>query len=283
MAKNKRLAAFLRWLPFIIIVVELVLLYTGVISFAQAAILIIILELCLIGVVIGELAALRIAFRRARKGGATRPQALLVAIDACLPPPLAFVVKQELQVFLVLPALLRRDRHDEGFTPVSCSGITRRISLGLLALAVAGVLLALLIGDPAWLRWVLLGLSIYLVFYALGLWTLYTTYRHLVGMDQLRVRHGATIDIALPLERLSDAAREDHIARAGQVVEEEDAFAVSMFGRTNVSVTFDEPVRVEPFGREPVEVRRVWFFADEPDACVALITGAATRLDPRTP
>src|SRR5699024_6628595 len=93
MLRHPKVAAFLRWLPFIIIAVNLFLVFAGVVNLAQAALLVIFLEVCLFGVVLAEFTAMRIAFRKARSQGATRMQALMSGLDTCLPPVVALVIK----------------------------------------------------------------------------------------------------------------------------------------------------------------------------------------------
>jgi hypothetical protein len=161
--------------------------------------------------------------------------------------------------------------------------MTKTISLAILAVAGPGCVLSLFVGGPGWLSWVLFGVSIYLALYAIGMWTLYSTYGHLVGGGTLRVRHGATIDIALPMRRIANVSHAERIVARKVVVAKGEPLIVSMLGKTNVNVTFDEPVRVEPFGHDPVEVRQVWLFADDPDACVSLVRQYAELAGPRVP
>lgn len=272
MLRNPKVAAFLRWLPFIIVAVNLSLVFTGVVNLAQAALLIIILEVCLFGVVIVEFAAMRIAFSKARSRGATRTQALMASLDACLPPAVAFVVRQELLVMLAIPRLFRRRTQDASVTILRSSGLAPSLSLGILALTVPGCVLSLMfVGGPEWLRWVLFGVSLYFALYALGFRALYTTTTHAVGPGKLRIRHGATMDLAFPTSEISEVHEAETLNRGRAVNVTESTLTASLFGRTNVVVEFDTPVGVGFFDRDAERVSRVRFFADEPETAVSAV------------
>jgi hypothetical protein len=272
MLRHPRVAAVLRWLPFVIIAANLFLVFAGVVNVAQAAVLIAVLEACLLFVVVAEFAAIRVAFRRARSRGANRVQAAMASLDACLPPSVAFLVKQELLVTLAFPRLFRRGSRDAGTTTVPSSGPTRTLALAILAITVPGCVLSpLFVGGPGWLRWVLFGVSLYLAFYALGLWALYGTHGHLVGRGELRVRHGATTDVALPLARVGSVSVVPESHRGGPVSVHDGTLTVTMFGRTNVVVEFTAPVTAVFFDRDEEAVTCVRFFADAPETAVAAI------------
>ncbi|WP_017595624.1 hypothetical protein [Nocardiopsis potens] len=278
MLRHPRVAAFLRWLPFIIIAANLFLVFAGVVNVAQAAVLIAVLEACLLGVVIAEFAAIRIAFRKARARGASRVQAAMASLDACLPPSVAFLVKQELLVTLAFPRLFRRRSPDPGTTALPSSGPTGAISIGMLAVTVPGCALSLLfVGGPDWLRWVLFGVSLYFAFYAVGLWALYDSNGHLVGPRTLRVRHGATTDVAFPLDEAASVRVSPEAHRSGPVSVDGGTLTVTMFGRTNVAVEFASPVPAVFFDRDEAAVTRVRFFADSPERAVAAIEERLSR------
>ncbi|RKS07461.1 hypothetical protein DFP74_3131 [Nocardiopsis sp. Huas11] len=280
MSRRPRITALVRWLPFAVVAVNLLLWSTGVVDGAQAALLVVVLEASLLAVVLAEFAAMRVVFRRARSRGAGRAQAALVSLDACLPPGMAFLVRQELTVMLALPRLLRRSPRIPDTTTVRAAGPVPVLSCAVLALAVPGCVLSPLVGGPGWLSWVLFGVSLYAACYALGLWALHGTEGHLVGRTQLRVRHGATTDLGLPLTGADSARVDPRTHRGGPVSVDGDTLTVALFGRTNVTVGFAHPVRAEFPDRDPVEVTRVRFFADAPEAAVAAIGAALPRKRP---
>ncbi|WP_193373970.1 hypothetical protein [Nocardiopsis salina] len=281
MLRNPRVAAFLRWLPFIIIAVNLTLLFTGVVTLAQAAVLIVVLEMCLFGVVVVEFAAMRIAFGRARTRGATRTQALMASLDACLPPAVAFVIRQELLVMLAIPRVFRRRPEATGTTELRSAGLAPPVSTGILLVAVPGCVLSLaLVGGPGWLRWVLFGVSLYFALYALGFRALYTTTTHSVGGGELRVRHGATVDLSFPTAGITAVREEEGLNRGKAVDVADGALTASLFGRTNVVVEFVAPERVGFFDRNEEQVTRVRFFTDEPADAVDAIRAEAPSQAP---
>ncbi|WP_235997757.1 hypothetical protein [Nocardiopsis coralli] len=272
MLRYPKVAAFLRWLPFIIIAVNLTLLFTGVVNLAQAAVLIVVLEMCLFGVVVVEFAAMRIAFRRARTRGATRTQALMASLDACLPPAVAFVIRQELLVMLAIPRVFRRRSKDTGTTELRSAGLAPPVSTGILLVTVPGCVLSLMfVGGPEWLGWVLFGVCLYFALYALGFRALYTTTAHSVGGGELRVRHGATVDLPFPTAGITGVREEEGLNRGKAVDVADGTLTASLFGRTNVVVEFGAPERVGFFDRDEEQVTRVRFFTDEPAVAVDTI------------
>ena len=271
MLRHPKVAAFLRWLPFIIIAVNLFLVFAGVVNLAQAALLVIFLEVCLFDVVLAEFTAMRIAFRKARSQGATRMQALMSGLDTCLPPVVALVIKQELLVMSAIPRLFRRRSQKTGTTLLRSSGPAPSLSLGILAITVPGCVLCLVfVGGPGWLRWVVFGLCLYFALYALGFRVLYTT-THSVGPEQLRIRHGATVDLTLPLSEVSGVHTSQKLHRGKAVDVTESTLITALFGRTNVVVEFDSPVAVGFFDRDEERVTRIRFFTDVPELAVATI------------
>lgn len=271
MLRHPKVAAFLRWIPFIIVAVNLTLLFTGVVNLAQAAVLIVVLELCLFGVVVVEFAAMRIAFRRARTRGATRTAALMASLDACLPPAVAFVIRQELLVMLAIPRVFRR-RSGTGPAELRSAGIAPPVSTGILLVTVPGCVLSLVfVGGPEWLRWVLFGVCLYFALYALGFRALYTTTVHSVGGGELRVRHGATVDLPFSTAGITAVREEEGLDRGNAVEAGDGTLTASLFGRTNVVVEFAEPETVSFFDRDEEQVTRVRFFTDDPAAAVEAI------------
>lgn len=278
MLRNPRVAALLRWLPFVVIAANLLLVLTGVVDLARAAIIVVVLEVCLLGVIVAEFAAIRIAYRRARSRGASRTQAFMAGLDACLPPSVAFVVKQELLVTLALPRLFRRESRAEGVTSVRSGGPTAAVALSMSVLALSGAVLALLfVGGPGWLRWVLFAVAVYFVLYALGLWSLYGRQGHLVSERFLRVRHGANADFAFPTSEVVSARVSRSAHRGGPVSVDEGTLTVSVFGGTNVVVDFGVPVPARFFDREEEHVTAVRFHADSPEEAVRVLVGHLER------
>src|SRR4051794_10284345 len=98
----------LRWLPLVVVLVEFVLVISGVVDLADAVAVVLVLEVLLAVVVVGELAAAHRGYRSARRRGATGGDAVAAALDAALPPMVAFLLKQEFRVFGSLMRKIRR-------------------------------------------------------------------------------------------------------------------------------------------------------------------------------
>ena len=106
---------------------------------------------------------------------------------------------------------------------------------------------------------------------------------HLVADDELRIRYGATADIAVPWAAVEHVtARRDAAAAKRTVAVEQDGesaiASVAILKRTNVSVVLARPTTIElPQG--PRRLTELRLYADKPSAFVA---GARERLAARS-
>jgi hypothetical protein len=101
---------------------------------------------------------------------------------------------------------------------------------------------------------------------------------HVVTHDEVRVRWGAFLDVRLPRDRVVLVRRVRNLDESGHVRVDGDTLVVAVAAQTNVVLDLDEPVTVvRPLGRE-AEVRRVRFFADDPDLAVRALRNS---IDPR--
>jgi hypothetical protein len=263
-------------LPFAVVGVQVVLLATGIIDLARAVIIVLTLELALITVVIAELAALRAAFLRARKSGATRGRAASEALDAALPRPVAFMIRQEFQVFGALVLLARGRAGNGDRVALGYAREVRVMVWVLVVISVSGALAAGLFLTLAWLRWLLVVLGCYWALWAIGYGVLMARNPHLLDPRELRLQLGASRDFSIPTSAIRGVRVDERrgVRQTGQVSDGE--LTIALFGRTNLLLELEDGVAVE-IGGEPRSVHRVRFLVDQPEPAAILLKEAAKR------
>jgi hypothetical protein len=279
----RRYSTALRWLPFVIVAAELVLVFAGVIDLAQAAVAIVVLEAALAVILVGEAATLFSVYKKVRGSGQSRTAAASAALDAALPPIVARLVKQELRMMASVGGIFsgRRSSHPPGVSVVPYGSNMRSllkvlIGVSILELVVVGVVVELFVSS-AILRWGLLIVSLYMLVWVCAFTASMARNPHVVGPEQLRLRFGMLTDIGIPT-RLISSARADRQGSHKHVVDvEDDTLSLSIMGTTNVLAELDEPYEVDLGHKGVHAVRRLRFHADRPDAAVKAIREATAR------
>ncbi|HZM77905.1 MAG TPA: hypothetical protein VFC19_19475 [Candidatus Limnocylindrales bacterium] len=269
---------WLRWLPFAIVLVEAVLLATGVLTLGQAAVLLLILEVLLAVAIVGEFAALLRAYRRARRAEAGRAAAFSAALDAVLPPPLAYLVRQEFRMFsAVYGALRRRRRVRPDEEVVTYGGQLRTLLIGMVAVSIIEVVVVELLVPWDWLRWTLVILGAYGLLWVLGFASSIYTSPHSVARDALHLRFALFAEVAVPMSNVASVSQSLSGSHKKLVEAGDGALSLSVFGTSNVLVILEPAVELDVgrSGRHVVD--RVRFYADDPAHAVATIRAAATN------
>lgn len=261
---------WIRWLPFVAVAAQAVLYFTGVLTLHQAAIVLLVIEGLLATVIVGEALLLIRAYRRAHRGGAGRADALGSALEAVLPAPIAFLVRQELRIFTALVNGLRRRRDVAAGDWVLTYEARLRGVLGIM-IGIAAFELAVVefLVPWTWLRWALLVLGAYGVVWVLGLGASAYTRPHLVDAERLRLRMTIFTDITVPLAGPAVFAPAGINSHERGVEVGDGKLAVSVLGATNMSLTLAEPVEVDcgRLGRHTVRIVR--FYVDDPPRAAA--------------
>lgn len=137
-------------------------------------------------------------------------------------------------------------------------------------------------------RIVVLVLSIWGLVWMVGMLASLNVYPHLVGDTALRVRHGATVDIAVPWEAIARVAVDrrhlDSTVWTLQPRETERGtdLQVAVSGQVNVHVVLAHPLTV-PTPKGPTRISDLSFLVDDPRALVTRARrhiGAAARMQP---
>lgn len=275
-----KLSKALRWAPFVVVAVELVLLFAGVIDVAEAAVAIVVLEGALAVILIGEAATLWSAYGKARQSGRSRAAAASAALDAALPPVMARLVKQELSMIASLAGIFGR-RETSGETVVPYGSNLRTllkalIVVSILEIVVVGIVVELFVSSAV-IRWGLLIVSVYMFLWACAFTSSMRRRPHVVGPEQLRLRFGTLIDIPIPT-RLIGSVRADRKGSHKRVVNvDDDTLSLAIMGTTNMVVDLDEPYDVDLGHKGVHTVRRLRFHADRPDAATKAIREAVAH------
>lgn len=269
---------WVRWLPFVVVAVQAALYLTGVLTLAQAAILLLVLEVLLAVVVAGEFLLLVRSYRRSHQAGASRSEAFSDALDAVLPRPVAFLVRQEFRMLGALVDGIRRRRHaGPGDRVVAYVGRLRGILIAMIAISIVELAVVEFLVPWAWLRWTLLILGVYGLIWVLGFAFSAQTRPHLVDAERLRLRMAVWADITVPLGTLSKAGPGGIASHDRDVEAGDGKLAVSVLGVTNMSLTFAEPVEVDCGKAGRHAVRYVRFYADDQESATAAIRESALR------
>lgn len=280
---RSKVVRVLRWLPFCVIGVELVLLLTGVLSIGQAAVIIVTLELALVFIVVLELAAFRAAFQRARKAGAPRTEAMAAAVQHVLPKPVAVLVLQEFRVFGALLRIVfrRREPVADGWSEIPYRNGLRVLVFGLMGISTAAGVAAGALITLSWLRWLLVALAAYWLLGAIGYGALMQLNPHLISTREIRLRLGKTVNVAVPMVEERHVRQESCAGETASYRVADETLVVSVMGKTNVAISLPEPVGVRSRtagalapdqGPQPEFVRHIRFFADDPQRVVSVLS-----------
>lgn len=250
----------------IVIVVQLVLVFTGIVDFASAARFVIIMELCLAGFVAFEIYVVVKAVRSARGAGRDVPFALDSALEEFLPAAVARYVRQDLMLIRAIAMLFtgRRDvRGDEEPMGYSSSLVVMLACIAVLD-GIAVFLLHLLL--PPGLRLIALILGLLGFVWLIGFIASLICYPHVVSTERLRLRFGAFHDVIIPvsaIESVRAVSGEPESTRSATRIDERLVMAVT--GQVNMVIQttdIQELTTLHPrLAGEPLS--QITFYVDE--------------------
>jgi len=250
-----------------VLLVDLVLLATGVLSTRQAVLLTLCVELpCSVAVAVAS----ALAFRRLRAGGASR-RAALEHLVGTTPVRLAAGELRALRA-LALTARRRTEPPDGMRLPYG-RGLAGPVTAFLLATGVETVVLHLLL-PAGWLRDGLTVLSGYALVAVLGLVLARTAYPHVVSAGRLHLRSGVTDVVAVDLADIAQVVVRRRIDTVGlwPTIADGTLHLPSLDG-TALDLELTRPLTVPALGRRsrPAPVRRISLHVDDPGAAAALL------------
>ncbi|MGK5632814.1 hypothetical protein [Streptomyces sp. URMC 123] len=197
------------------------------------------------------------------------------------------LVGHELRVLASLALWAARRRHGvRGATAVI--GYARGQAATLYALAfVCAVETAgmhvLLDGAPEAVSAAVLVLDLYALLMVIGLHASGVTRPHTVGPAGVRVRHGAHLDVRIPIERIVSVRREPRCATDRNTNAAAGVLEVAVGSQTSITLELTEEITVVRLLGRRQRVRTVRFHADDPDAAVAALKAAVKAAPPVGP
>lgn len=271
MKKYAKLAA--RWAMPTVVLLQVALVWSGVLTVGQAVVVGLTLEVLLIGIVLAELALARRAYRTSRAEGADGQQAVEEALRAVLPGPVAKVVGMELGLLRSMWRWIRRKPDvAPGQQPMSYGSEIRPIMWVMVVLTPLEILAIELLLPWAAARIVMLVLALYGTVWVLGFLGALSSRPHVVGNSNLTLRFVHFVSVSVPLRGEMSVTMARHSGYKKSVNIKDRILAMPIGDSTNLAVTLSAPVLVRPkLGAPEQEVSEVRFSADDPKAALTLL------------
>jgi hypothetical protein len=276
------------WLTPLLVAVEVVLVWSGVLSLLDAVIVAVVVEALLAVTVIGRTVAAVRSFRTGRSCGR---DGWTAAEDACaevLPRPAARVILIEARMWVCLVRWLGR-RRPTGVTFTYGRNVAPLMRIVLALVVVEGVIveavLATVLGHAGPWVWIALGLHLYGLVWIGGFLGSLRVVPHEVGDRTVRLRDSVFATIDVPLDGIAWAApnRRGHTGRSGFTVDA-DGSALLAYGDTSVRLVLrsdaDVHVGIAP---APAGLRTIDVSTDAPDALVRAIRSRLATVPGTTP
>ncbi|GGJ89738.1 hypothetical protein GCM10010123_19430 [Pilimelia anulata] len=254
----------LRWAAVVVIAVEVLLVATGVLDLGDAVVIAVGLEVLCALLALALAVAARAVYRRLRRDGESRSEALLQAAGTVLPRPVVSLLRHEVGGVLSIGMLLRgRKDVPAGAAVIRYGGAHKAFLIVMMVLAPVEILLAELFIPWAWLRLTLLVLAVYGVVWLFGLYAGIVTRPHYVDGHRLVVRMGHLASASVDLRCVRSVRRESASGYKGLVSVRDGVVAVPGMNGTGLTavLTPDAVVRVQ--GRGAVTAGQLRFDADD--------------------
>ncbi|MCK2241746.1 MULTISPECIES: hypothetical protein [unclassified Crossiella] len=244
-------------IPAVVLGGEAVALLTGLVSWRDALLLLVVLEIPHIALVLGSMGYATVLAIRRRRAGEPRWTAFRRSYYQVLPTPLAWAVTRELASLVAVGTLLRRPRPGIGGYS---AGRGRVFAVLLVVIVVELVVLHQLIPWPGVrLAHDLVGL--YSLVIVVGYWAVPRTHPHRLLPDRLELRAGHDVVVTVPWPGTVVAERE---TRPGRAAITDDVLVLpNGRGLTNLTLHLPEPATAR-LGRSGGLVRVIELGVEDP-------------------
>lgn len=264
------------WATPTLVVIEVVLVWSGWISLGAAIGTAVAVEVLLyVTVATRAIAGVR-TYRGGRAAGQDRWRALEDGLAELVPRTLARIILFEPRMLACLlgwpshrtfqPG--RAFRYDASLRAL----IWVVIALVIVEGTVVDLFLAVALPGSIWI-WIALGLHVYGAVWLLGFLASVATRPHLLDEQALRLRDGIFTEITIPYDAIlrAEVATYSSVGRSGLKTDPADHSALLAYGDANVRLTLDPsaPVRVDHRGPMPLRILRLT--ADAPTVLVAAL------------
>ena len=260
----------LKWLLPAVILVEAVLVWSGEFRLGDAVLVVAGIEVLLLLVGMGQVLLVFRRYRGGRRAGLGPWEAFEGGLALILPRPVVRLVISEPRLFacLVRWAFGRGRPGADEFAYGKGSPLGMLVFMVVLTAPVEVVFWELLV-PWAWLRWVLLVLSVYSVLWLVGLYASRVTLPHRLEESGLRLRQGLFAEVFVPYAEVEGVEKKRRKAPKDgdglQSSPEGDAAFLAIAGRVDLKLALRSPLTVRGFFRDTGPVCTVHFAADEPE------------------
>lgn len=260
----------------ILIIVEIVLVWSGRLSIGRAVLIVVAIEVALVLVAARNTVVGSRRFRASRGAGNDGWEAAEDALTVFLPRPVArFIVLEPRMWWCLVRWAFRRYRPGPNeFSYHSRSPVGMFLVLLIFTTPVEILLLELLI-PWAWLRWVVLFLALYGLVWMFGFYASLVTVRHTVEPDGIRLRYGFLNELFVTFSALKHIRV--HSAKApdgGEGLRFEPESDIAYFGiggRTDVVLELAEPHRYRTLTGESRPFTTLHVAVDDPQGFVEAV------------
>ena len=260
----------LKWLLPAVVLVEAALIWSGEFGLGGAILVIAGIEVLLLLVGIGQMILVFRRYRGGRRAGLGPWEALEGGLALVLPRLVAKLVVSEPRLFVCLVRwAFGRGRPGEAeFGYGKGSPLGMLVVMVLLTAPIEVVFWELLV-PWAWLRWVLLALSVYSVLWLVGLYASRVTLPHRLEEDGVRLRQGLFAEVFVPYAEVEGVGKKRRKApRDGDGLQsspEGDAAFLAINGKVDLALALRSPLTVRGFFKDAGPVGTVHVAADEPE------------------
>ena len=260
----------LKWLLPAVVLVEAALIWSVELGLGGAILVIAGIEVLLLLVGIGQMILVFRRYRGGRRAGLGPWEALEGGLALVLPRLVAKLVVSEPRLFVCLVRwAFGRGRPGEAeFGYGKGSPLGMLVVMVLLTAPIEVVFWELLV-PWAWLRWVLLVLSVYSVLWLVGLYASRVTLPHRLEEDGVRLRQGLFAEVFVPYAEVEGVEKKRRKApRDGDGLQsspEGDAAFLAINGKVDLALALRSPLTVRGFFKDAGPVGTVHVAADEPE------------------
>lgn len=270
----------LKWIVPLIVLVEVVLVWSGAMDLRDAVLVVAGLEALLFLIGLGGLVLVVKRYRRERKAGFDPWKALEDGLSLVLPRTATRLMLKEPQLFA---CLLRWTFSRVRLTESEFSYHRRSVLRALMPLLVVSApmelivvhVLALAFSPWGWLKWALLVLGIYATLWLLGLYASLVTLPHRLEKTGLRLRHGILAQGFVPYKEIDEVVRTARKApTSGDGLSQapaEDALYLATDSKTDLTLHLNTPHSVTGFLKESDPACLLHLAAEDPERFVRQI------------
>jgi hypothetical protein len=258
------------------------LVWSGTMKLSNAILLVVALEALLALAGIGGVLLVVRRYRRGRKEGLDVWAALENGLALVLPGTVARLIVHEPKILASLFRWVfgRTKPSESEFSYYKRSPLRMIVPLVVLTAPIELFvvhLLAHLFVPWAWVKWVLLIVGVYAVFWLIAFYASIVTLPHRLEEGGIRIRYGAFTEGFVPYTKIADIKYTNQRATKFhdglQAVPEEDALYLAVGSMTNIALRLHAPHSIYGLLKESAPASLIYLATDEPERFVRELRG----------